>query len=95
MLRADLHIKPGGTVAFPCAETIVEVRGDNRRNRSGLLTVLRRYTGDVTIREGTKTQFVPVRVDFYVDFLAPGPDATRQASSRARPSSAGFTSGRA
>ena len=80
VLRADLHIPPGRTIAFPCAETVVDVRGDNRRNRAGLLTVLRRYTGDVTIREGTKTEFVPVRIDFYVDFLAPGPEATGTAS---------------
>jgi len=80
MLRADLHIPPGRTISFPCAESVADVRGDNRRNRSGLLTVLRRYTGDVTIREGTKTQFVPVRIEFYVEFLAPGPAATEASS---------------
>ena len=79
-LRADLHIAPGRTISFPCAETVVDARGDNRRNRSGLLTVRRWYTGDVTIREGMTTQFVPVRIDFYVEFLVPGPNETAAAS---------------
>jgi hypothetical protein len=75
-LRADLHIRAGQTVVFPCAESLAEPRSSNQRVRSGVYTVRRSYTGDVTIGSGTDTQFVPVRIEFYVEFVLPKLETT-------------------
>jgi hypothetical protein len=84
-LRADLHIGAGQTVVFPCAESIAEPRSSNQRVRSGVYTVRRSYTGDVTIGSEPGTQFVPVRIEFYVEFVLPEPEETlRGMEERAR-----------
>jgi hypothetical protein len=74
-IRADLHITPGSGVSFPCAENIGGPGRASARARSGVYTVWRVYTGDVTVKNPDTAQvdFVPVRIEFELDFALPGP----------------------
>jgi hypothetical protein len=84
VLRAALRIPPGA-LTFPCAETLSAPGRFTGRARSGVYTVQRTYTGDVTIkgRDPDDIQFVPVRVAFEVGFVLPGP-AEKLASDQER-----------
>jgi hypothetical protein len=74
-LRADLRVRPGPAISFPCAE---QVGGPSRaagRDRSGVYSVYKVYTGDVMFKDGdgSSVVFVPIRVGFEVDFVLPAP----------------------
>jgi hypothetical protein len=75
VLRADLHV-PAGSVSFPCAESLSAPGRRTGRIRSGVYTVHRTYTGDVTIKGlgPYDVQFIPVRVSFEVGFVLSDPD---------------------
>ena len=77
-LRADLHIRVGDGLMFPCAETLNPPALGRLRAQSALYRVERTYTGDITVRDlkTNNVQFVPVRVAFEVDFLLEKPSET-------------------